>query len=207
MNTHDPTMLMDPVRHIVIDDAMPAELVRACKATWPRGDWSGWHLYDSEHARKLATTHPSSITRSSAALLNRMAELPVSGWFGETRAFPDLDLHGAGMHELPVNGFLARHRDAEVHPVLPWSRRLSAVLMLDFCKDGEGSLCLGETQIMSRANRLVIFECSEQAWHEVRPTRTRRRSLALFWWSEIAAPKSQMRTRAEFAVFPTRDDR
>jgi hypothetical protein len=102
-------------------------------------------------------------------------------------AFPDLLLHGAGMHELPPGGYLTRHLDSDSHPTQPeWRRVASGVLLLGDDFNG-GSFCLeenGETRVIeAKRNRFVLFLSSDTAYHWVeRVTGQPRRTLAMFWW-------------------------
>lgn len=190
-----PYLQRDPCDHTVIDGLMPRELLRAAEAEWPDPDWPEWHLYDTEHARKYATRHRSSITPAADLMLSQMALLPVSQWFCSAHVFPDMQLHGAGMHMLTSGGRLGLHRDAEAHPVRDWKRELSAVLFVgDWDPEWGGQLQLGDKAIDVRRNRLVIFRCAGTVHGVPEPVRcpegASRKSLALFWWSSGGGDRS-----------------
>ena len=157
-------------------EAWNLPLVEACRATWPNAHWPHWHKYADQNSIKYATKDPDRLNPAAKMLIQRMADLPVeAGWF------PDLDLHGAGMHWIPEGGHLERHLDGQVHPLNGWYRKANAILFLDHCEGGE--LCVeGLEPIHPQPGKLVMFAADQ--WHEVRKVVSgNRRSLSLFWWS------------------------
>lgn len=164
-------------------------LVEAARATWPSETWPHWHKYSDNNAVKYATKDPARVTAPVSELIRRMAALPVdSGWF------PDLDLHGAGMHWIPPGGHLGRHLDGAVHPLTNWFRKGNAILFLDRCEGGELAID-GQDPIVPEPGKLIMF--SSDQWHEVRPVIAGdRRSVSLFWWG---IDGSGVRDRVKFA--------
>lgn len=191
----------DPFPWMTLDHAFTPELLYAANAEWPKSDWPWWHVYGDQNARKLASKDPSRLPESCRLLLNKMASLSVSGMLdAPERLFPDLTLHGAGMHCIERNGFLKPHLDSDHHPSTKWTRELSAVLFLSEKWEPQwgGQLQLwdaGAKQVRRSIepcfNRLVIFRCRGEAWHSVAPVRCpegdSRKTLALFWWSREQA--------------------
>ena len=180
-----------PIQHLVIDDFAPQCVVRAAAKTWPDEKWSWWHKYDDQASLKFATMGIAPFPPACKLLLDRMATLDVSGL--STDAFPDLSFHAGGMHMIPSGGFLAPHRDAEIHPLTGWSRILNAILFVE----GSGDLYLdkeGSHKIRPSPGRLVLFE-TRGAWHGVEKTTENRKTLAVYWWADRNAEG------AERAVF------
>jgi Rps23 Pro-64 3,4-dihydroxylase Tpa1-like proline 4-hydroxylase len=104
--------------------------------------------------------------------------------------FPDWDLQGAGLHEIPSGGHLRRHLDSDVMLATGWRRELSVVL---FCNeqwqdDWGGKLIVQETEITPRFGQMVVFETNDESWHEVTPVAAPqpRKTLSLFYWSKSA---------------------
>jgi hypothetical protein len=202
----------EPFRHWVADDWAEPALVRAADAEWPDARWLHWHRYDSAESKKLATKDPLRIPPASAELLRQLACMPVAAITGLADVFPDLLLHGGGMHALESGGRLGVHLDGDRHPQTGWRRRLSAMLYVNErwhagwggaleLWDEKAQACVAS--IEPRFNRLVIFECGPAAYHGVpRPVRCpvgeQRRSLALFYWS--AADGGGTRDRASFVA-------
>ena len=165
----------------VIDDAIPPQLLRAIAATWPDESWRGWHHYNDGNSVKRATRDAEQIPRAAWPCLYAMANIithPVG--------FPDWELQGSGLHEMPVGGRLGRHLDSDVMPATGWRRELSCVLFLNECEGGE--FVIYEQAIEPKFNRLIVFATTDDAWHEVKTVRgsVPRRSLSLFYWSKNA---------------------
>lgn len=151
-------------------------LVEAARATWPRADWPHWHKYSDANSVKYATKDPARVTAAVAELIRAMSILNVP-----EGCFPDLDLHGAGMHWIPEGGHLGSHIDAQRHPLTGWKRRCNAILYLDRCEGGE-LVIDGYGDVTPEPGLLLMFDTAIR--HEVRRvTAGNRRSISLFWWS------------------------
>lgn len=190
--------------HTVIDNAVSAGLLRAVAATWPRDDWPYWHKYDNADSQKLASKDAHRLPDAAKLVIAEMAKLDVSEFCGD--CFPDLDLHGAGLHSIPPEGHLGLHLDGAIHPLTDWRRECNAVLFVDDWWDGWGGglqfwdatgHSLVETVLPAR-NRLVLFATGDHAWHRVSHVAgpKPRRTISLFWWS--LATTEATRDRAEF---------
>ena len=170
----------------VIANAIPASLCRAAEAAWPSPDWLYWHRYNGVTENKFGSMDRSRIPAACLAALDALA-MAVVPFIGES--FIDYDLHAAGLHMMPPGGFLARHVDAECHPIRRWRRTHSIVMgVSDWRKEFGGELRLeigdgDDGMLLPTIGRAVIFETQNQ-WHEVRPvTRNAyRKTLALFAW-------------------------
>lgn len=176
----------------IIQNAIPQSLCLAAEAAWPSPDWPYWHRYNGATANKFGSMDRSRIPPACLAALDALA-LAVASHIGDS--FIDYDLHAAGMHMMPPGGFLARHLDAECHPIRPWRRTHSIVLSVN---SRWGELCGGqlvlESNLDSEPNTVinvepcqaVIFETAGR-WHEVKRVNTdvsklHRKTLALFAW-------------------------
>ena len=177
---------------VILSDAIDPALLRAAEAAWPDPSWSYWHRYNGKTANKFGSMDRSRIPAACLAALDALA-LAVAPHIGQS--FIDYDLHAAGLHMMPPGGFLARHLDAECHPIRPWRRTHSIVMTVN---SAWGELCGGqlvlESNLDSEPNqvfevvpgRAVIFETAG-VWHEVNRVGTdvsklHRKSLALFAW-------------------------
>lgn len=169
-----------------IENYAPLGLVNAVVADWPKPDWRNWHYYDNVNSRKRATKDSKSLPTSSMMLLGRMSCLDMGEFF------PDMELHGAGMHEIPDGGYLSRHLDGAVHPQTGWARKANAILFLNDDFSG-GELCFDDDIVVPEKNKLVMFETSDTAWHWVNPVAGgSRKTLSLFWWSEEPIESSRI---------------
>ena len=122
---------------------------------------------------------------------------------------PDISRHGAGLHMLPVGGFLDPHLDCDRHPSTGYRRAQNAILFLDdFLPEWGGDLHLYDpdlsgngTRITPKAGRVVVFDCGDESYHGVPGPvcgPIPRRSLAVYWWEPVDwTPK---RPRAQFVA-------
>ena len=179
----------------IIDDAVTGHLLRALSATWPGSTWRGWHNYADKNSVKRATRDAEQLPRAAWPCLYEIAS-----YVNHPKAFPDWELAGAGLHEIPPGGHLRRHLDSDIMLGTGWRRELSLVLFVDpWRPEWGGSLVVREQIIEPKRNRLVIFACDDDAWHEVQPVTgpEPRRTLALFFWS--TEPTDGLRKSACFA--------
>lgn len=186
----------------IINDYISHNLVNAVAATWPKFDWPGWHYYDDSHTKKLASKIPLSFLHQSAQLaLGAMAELPIN----HPDAFPDLDLHGAGLHAILPGAGLGLHLDGATHPLTGWRRVCNAVMFVDdWLPEWGGELQLCDREgvpidwVKPKRGTIAMFDTNDTAWHRVTNVTGphSRRTLSLFWW-QIDSDKSE-RTSALF---------
>lgn len=183
----------DPFPWKILDDVFPEELVRAASAEWPLVSPDAWHVYAQG---KKATKHRSNLPPACEELITRMASLQINGLFDCEGLFPDMTLHGAGIHDMPSGCRLDAHLDGDHHPTLGWTREISGILFLneDWHPSWGGELQLLDDTgkevrqwITPKFNRLALFRCQGTAWHKVTqvicPNNQSRKTLALFWWS------------------------
>jgi Rps23 Pro-64 3,4-dihydroxylase Tpa1-like proline 4-hydroxylase len=179
----------------IIDGIIPRSLCLSAEAGWPSPDWSYWHRYNSKTANKFGSMDRFRIPPACLVALNALAiaAVPHIG-----NSFIDYDLHAAGLHMMPPGGFLARHLDAERHPLRSWRRTHSIVLCVNstWKKEYGGQLLIqsddDENQdevIEVELGRAVVFDTPEK-WHEVRQVSTcagtpYRKTLALFAWEMV----------------------
>lgn len=169
--------------HLTHSTISPA-LLRAADAAWPSPEWNGWHRYKGSTGDKFGSLHHSVIPRACTVALETLAE-HASAFIGDS--FIDYDLHAAGLHMMPPGGFLARHVDAERHPLKQWRRTHSIVLFVNRLNPGDGGRLHieGQTTLRPEPNVCCIFETPGQ-WHEVYKTSASapyRKTLAMFAWS------------------------
>lgn len=175
----------------IIKNAIPDSLRRAAEAAWPSPDWVHWHRYNGKTGNKYGSMDRDRLPPACLAALDALA-LAVVLYIGDS--FIDYDLHAAGCHQMPPGGFLARHLDAECHPIRKWRRTHSIVMGVNSSWNPEhgGQLILEsnldsqpDTIIFPEPGQAIIFETAGQ-WHEVKPVSTDatqfRKTLALFAW-------------------------
>ena len=189
-----------------LDNVIPAELLRAVAATWPRDDWPHWHRYRDQTADKFATKDADRLPPAAKLVIAELAKLSISDLLGIDDCFPDLDLHGAGLHMSTPGGFLGCHLDGATHPLTGWSRIANAVLFIDdWQPEWGGALQMVAdghvtSECIPQRGRIAMFATSDTAWHQVSKVTgpKPRRTISLFWWSEV--PAESTRDRAEFVA-------
>ena len=171
----------------IIQNAIPRSLCLAAEAAWPSVDWIHWHRYNGVTANKYGSMDRARIPAACLAALDALALAVVPHIKG---SFVDYDLHAAGLHMMPPGGFLARHLDAECHPIRPWRRTHSIVMGCnsDWRPEFGGELSIeGQAIILPQFGQAVIFE-TPGAWHEVLQVNhgfaAHRKTLALFAWQQ-----------------------
>jgi Rps23 Pro-64 3,4-dihydroxylase Tpa1-like proline 4-hydroxylase len=191
----------------IIKNVIPHSLCVAAEAAWPSADWPFWHRYNGATANKYGSMDRNRIPAACLAALDALA-LAVIPYIGDS--FIDYDLHAAGLHMIPPGGFLARHLDAERHPIHPWRRTVSIVMSVNSNWDATrfgGELRLehgSDMQVIAPEIGTAVIFTTEGQWHEVLPVsdcqstccNQWRKTLALFAWD--SNPEYDARTSANF---------
>ncbi len=202
----NPIHFNHPFPHVVVDDFFPPQLLRAVALAWPDPSWHGWYVYANERQYKRASDLVSPLHGYLAETLHLLAMLDVGRWLSLEHTVADLSLYGAGLHELPPGGFVARHLDASHHARLGLARAWSAALYVHEQWEPHWG---GALELLSDAEpvvvpplpgRLVVFACGNSSWHAVGPVACppgfSRRSLSLFGYGPPGG--SVTRPRAQF---------
>ena len=184
---------------IVIENAINPHLLRAAWATWPDKKWRGWHRYSGRDAEKYGTKSHHDITTAANACLMQM--ITAASEYVIDEAFPDLELHGAGMHMIPPSGYLAKHLDSSVMVSTGWRREYSCVLGVNPEWDAGwgGEFVMNGEIVQPKFNQLILFETTDDSFHEVQKVRgpVTRCTLAVFFWSHGTVGLNP-RTQAKF---------
>jgi hypothetical protein len=197
----------DPFPHVVFDNFLPADRLRAAVDEFPGPQDIPWQLFeDGGRTLKLASEnqqHMGELTRQLFAELNGAVFVDfLERLTGVPGVVPDPYLVGGGLHQIEPGGFLDVHADFNIHPRTRLHRRLNALIYLneDWQDDWGGQLELWDSN-MSRCvqriapvfNRCVIFSTDRSAFHGhpqkvACPPGRNRRSLALYYYSQTPAP-------------------
>ena len=194
-----------PFRNTVIDGFFPDQLLEEVISELPGPEeWDKhpeWRNADRTDAKKLMVNRDwmlGPMTRhllsqfNSASFVNFLEKLTLIDGL-----VPDPHFFGGGLHQIEAGGFLKVHADFNIHNRLKLDRRLNAILYLnrDWDDAWGGHLEMWDrdmTHLVKRIapefNRLVIFETTDFSFHGhpdplACPPGTRRRSLALYYYS------------------------
>ncbi|MET0626303.1 MAG: 2OG-Fe(II) oxygenase [Pyrinomonadaceae bacterium] len=191
----------EPFPHVVIDDFLPAETLRAVAGSFPKPEEVDWHVFDNPRQKKLAFDDERRMDAGALWLLYQLN----SGRFmeflerltGIEGLIPDPYFVGGGLHQIERGGFLKIHADFNRHPKFGLDRRLNLLLFLNENWEEEygGHLELWDAgvtrcvrRILPTFNRCVIFNTTDSAFHGhpeplACPRGTTRKSLALYYYS------------------------
>jgi hypothetical protein len=208
---------VDPFPHLVVDDFLDADLALALSRDFPLFDDPVWHTYNNAIEVKKTLNNWHAFTPALYRFFSRINDRESVNAFKrltQCRLYPDIGLHGAGLHIHGPGGKLNTHLDYSIHPKLGLERRLNLIVYLnpDWQESWGGALGLwrdnngrpGELvkSIAPLFNRAVVFDTTG-AWHGLPepiacPSGQYRKSLAVYY---LCDPRegAVARNRALFA--------
>lgn len=93
------------MKHFVLDNVIPAGLLRSVAASWPSVDSPHWHAYEGKNSVKLASRSWHCMPEAARAAIYELARMDVEAILGLPGVFPDLEgLNGAGLHHMEAGG-------------------------------------------------------------------------------------------------------
>ena len=135
--------------------------------------------------------------------------------------YPDIGLHGGGLHMMSRGGKLNVHLDYSIHPKLKLQRKLNLILYLtENWKDEWGGAIEfwshnEETNkpkkkivgIENKFNRAVLFDTTQNSWHGFPnpiqcPENVYRKSIAVYYLTD---PPENVDTRLRALYAPTKE--
>lgn len=209
----------EPFRHLIVDDAFPADVVAEASASWPRPDAPGWVIYASALERKRTLNVWSSLALAQRLLLVELYGLKAEDLLGlEENLTPDIMLWGAGLHAMVRGDFLSTHLDSDRHPHQALMRRVNALLFVSpvWREEWGGHLELWPpaldrpaVRVLPAPGRLVLFEAGDQSFHSVAPVtcppEVTRQSLAVYFFGASKRPRALFVGTANELPDPARD--
>lgn len=199
----------DPFPHVVIDNFLPAETLRAVAESFPKRGEVDWHVHDNPSQKKLAFDDERRIEAGALWLLYQLNSARFMEFLerltGIEGLIPDPYFIGGGLHQIERGGFLKIHADFNRHPRFNLDRRLNLLLFLNenWKEEYGGHLELWDAgvtrcvrRILPTFNRCVIFNTTDTSFHghpeplTCPPGRTRK-SLALYYYSN-GRPEEEM---------------
>lgn len=196
---HDEYVNNMPFPHIIIDDFLPADLLRRVMTEFPfreTGRFADAHStlktgYQLEQIRSPFITNMISALNSSQFLSFLEEITGIDGLIADPHQL------GGGLHETARGGHLSIHADFNLHPKMKAHRRLNLILFLNEDWDDsyggalefwniEMSSC--EKAVMPVLGRAVVFNTESDSFHGhpdplMCPEGTYRRSLALYYYT------------------------
>lgn len=199
--TRESFLAARPFPHVVIDDMIALDQVRAINAEWPTAE-EAWKAHRHGHSDKRACPYWNRFgerTWLNINVLNNQsfADWVLAKWTGIEGLRFDPELIGGGLHETFRGGFLDIHADFNIHPETRLHRRLNLLIFLneDWREEWGGHLELWDREkagakrsIAPIAGRGVLFATTDHSFHGhptplACPPDRSRRSIALYYYS------------------------
>ncbi len=191
-----------PYPHIVLDDFLEPDALKAAIDEFPPLDPGLWTNYLHTNERKFSNTDPQTWGQTLQEILRELNSPRfvtfVSRLIGVEGLVADPSLEGGGLHQSTTGGFLNMHADFTVHPHnRKWQRRANILLYLnnDWKPEYGGDLELWSAdmkecveKVSPVANRVLIFTTDATSFHGhpepmTCPEGVARRSLALYYFT------------------------
>ena len=191
----------EPFPHVVIDDFLPADVLRNVADSFPGAEEIDWHRSANPRQQKLAAEDETQISEPARWLLYQLNSATFMKFLetltGIDGLIPDPHFAGGGLHQIERGGYLKIHADFNRHPRFNLERRLNLLLYLnhDWKEEYGGHLELWDRdmtrcvqRILPIFNRCVIFNTTDFSYHGhpeplTCPPGTTRKSLALYYYS------------------------
>ena len=201
-----------PTPHLVLDDFLDTAAAQGVLDAFPPAG-EGWIHYLHYNERQLGMNDRARLPAPARAVvdeLNSAAFLSLLGSITGMHLCADPTLEGGGLHQSERGGYLNLHADFTVHPHRPrWRRSLNLLVYLnpDWDESWGGHLELWDPQVQRcvqriapRFNRAVLFHTHELSYHGYPdplrcPHDIARKALALYYFTEEAAPQRPVSTR------------
>jgi Rps23 Pro-64 3,4-dihydroxylase Tpa1-like proline 4-hydroxylase len=187
----------EPVKHFVVDDLLPADLVREAAQGFP--PVGKMKKLVSIRERKYASadlalwgdaTRAVFLALQSKRVLEVMSEIT-----GIPRLQGDPSAYAGGISEMREGDFLNPHLDNSTHPVIKGYRRLNALFYVSdgWTEERGGNLELWSShlkerkEICSSFNRLVLMNTNRKSLHSVNKVRSpegARRCVSNYYFTE-----------------------
>jgi Rps23 Pro-64 3,4-dihydroxylase Tpa1-like proline 4-hydroxylase len=194
-----------PFNHLVIDNFLPSEISSKIAEEFPSFDEDFWYSYDNPLEIKKASNNWNNFSELTYSYFVKV----LSGEFNSllesitgVKLYPDIGLHGGGLHTHKNGGRLNPHLDYSIHPKLNLQRKLNLILYInplwkpeyggnlglwESNPDGSPSKLVGDIECIF--NRAIIFDTTQDSWHGITkeitsPDGINRNSLAVYYLTD-----------------------
>lgn len=167
-----------PFPHVVVDDFLRPQALRAVIASFPALAAPIWKYKHVETSRKHHCSTEDLMPVVIRDVLRELNSQRMILWLEELTGIrgllPDPLLFGGGIFAIERGGYLKVHVDFNLHPHTGLERRLNLLLYLndDWREDYGGHLELWEKgaaapakRVLPIANRCVVFSTGEHSYH------------------------------------------
>lgn len=197
-----------PFRYHIIDNFLEFKLAETISDEFPDYYSENWLFYQNALENKKALnnwnifkpeTYKLITFLNSSEFISSLKKIT-----GITNLYPDIGLHGAGLHIHGNGGKLNIHLDYSIHPKLQLQRKLNLILYLTpswnsewggnlefWSHDNEKNLPKNrEVIVENRFNRAILFDTTQNSWHGFAekiksPENVYRKSIAVYYLTEL----------------------
>ena len=196
-----------PFYHQVIDNFFSKERARVISKEFPDYYSDAWFCYNNPLENKKSCnnwyqfgpeTYKTLTMLNSKEFIKQLQKIT-----GIPKLYPDIGLHGGGLHIHGTGGKLNVHLDYSIHPKLKLQRKLNLIIYLeeDWNPEWGGNLELWShnkeknkpdkkfVTIDNVFNRAVLFDTTQNSWHGFPepltcPEGKYRKSLAVYYLTD-----------------------
>jgi Rps23 Pro-64 3,4-dihydroxylase Tpa1-like proline 4-hydroxylase len=196
-----------PFYYQVIDNFFNQEQAKTISKEFPEYNSDIWYCYNNPLENKKTCnnwyqfgpeTYKTLTMLNSKEFIKQLQKIT-----GISKLYPDIGLHGGGLHIHGTGGKLNIHLDYSIHPKLKLQRKLNLIIYLeeDWNPEWGGNLELWShnkeknkpdkrfVKIDNVFNRAVLFDTTKNSWHGFPdpltcPEGKYRKSLAVYYLTD-----------------------
>lgn len=196
-----------PFDYLIIDNFLEKDQAKNISQEFPSFNSDIWYCYNNPLENKKSCnnwyqfgpeTYKTLLYLNSSEFIKKLQDLT-----GIPKLYPDIGLHGGGLHIHGRGGKLNVHLDYSIHPKLKLQRKLNLIIYLteDWNSEWGGGLELWshneetkkpdkkEVVIENIFNRAILFDTTQNSWHGFPkpltcPEDTYRKSLAVYYLTD-----------------------
>jgi len=196
-----------PFYHHIIDNFLDIETARKIEKEFPDYHSNIWYEYNNPLEIKRTCNHWYCFGQETYILLSFLNSPEfieqLKKITGIQTLYPDIGLHGGGMHMTGKGGKLNVHLDYSIHPKLKLQRKLNLILYLteNWEYNWGGNLELWSHNELTKKpkdrivtvnnifNRAILFDTTQNSWHGFAepltcPEGIYRKSLAVYYLTD-----------------------
>lgn len=214
-----------PFYYHIIDNFLDIKRAQEISKEFPDYHSDVWYCYNNplEHKKTCnnwyyfgSETYKLLSYLNSSEFISQLQKIT-----GISKLYPDIGLHGGGLHIHGRGGKLNVHLDYSIHPKLKLQRKLNLIIYLTENWDSSwgGGLELWSHNLEANKpdkrvvtidnifNRAVLFDTTQNSWHGFPeplscPEHTYRRSLAVYYLTD---PPENVDPRLRALYAPTKE--
>ena len=196
-----------PFYYQVIDNFFNKEQAKTISQEFPEYNSDIWYCYNNplEHKKTCNNwyqfgpeTYKTLTMLNSKEFIKQLQKIT-----GISKLYPDIGLHGGGLHIHGTGGKLNIHLDYSIHPKLKLQRKLNLIIYLeeDWNPNWEGNLEFWShdkeknkpdkryVKVDNVFNRAILFDTTQNSWHGFPdpltcPEGRYRKSLAVYYLTD-----------------------